>query len=119
MDAEIVAYQDEVGVRKSTVTEMPAFYERLRKAHDRAEKSRIWADIDLFQFEGEVYNSALLPAPFQRVLRQMEAVSPWVEKILGYQYLGLMNKPGSIAFAGSAASASLYSDYVNWRRAYL
>lgn len=119
MDVDIVAYQDEVGVRKSVAAETPAFYERLRKAHDRSGKARIWADIELFQFEGAVYNSALLPAPFERVLRQMEAVSPWVDKILGYQYLGLMNKPGSMAFAGSAASTSLYSDYVKWRKANL
>ena len=115
MDVDIIAYQDEVGVRKSKVTETAAFYEGLRKAHDHAQKARIWADIELFQFEGEVYNSALMPAPFERVLRQMEAVSPWVDTILSYQYLGLMNKPGSAAFAGSSASTQLYSDYVNWR----
>jgi hypothetical protein len=115
MDVDIVAYQDEVGVRKSKVTETSALYERLRNAHDRAQKARIWADIELFEFEGEVYNSALMPAPFERVLQQMKAASSWVEKILGYQYMGLMNKPDSVAFAGSAASARLYSDYANWR----
>jgi hypothetical protein len=116
MDVDIVAYQDEVGVQKSRVTETSAFYERLRKAHDRSQKARLWADIELFRFEGEVYNSALLPAPFERILRQMQAVSPWVDTILGYQYLGLMNKPGSVAFAGSAASTRLYEDYVRWTR---
>jgi hypothetical protein len=114
MDVDIVAYQDEVGVQKSKVTETAAFYEGLRKAHDRAQKAKIWADIELFQFEGEVYNSALMPAPFDRVLRQLEAVSPWVDKILVYQYQGMMNKPDSVAFAGCPESAKLYSDYRNW-----
>jgi hypothetical protein len=114
MDVDIVAYQDEVGVRKSKVTETSAFYEGLRKAHDRSQKAKIWADVEIFQFEGEVYKSPLLPAPFERVLRQMEAVSPWVDQILVYQYLGMMNKPGSPAFAGCQASTRLYSDYVNW-----
>jgi hypothetical protein len=101
-------------VRKSTVTETSAFYQGLRKAHDRAQKAKIWADVEIFEFEDEVYNSALMPASFDRVLRQLEAVSPWVDKILVYQYQGMMNKPGSAAFAGSPASTKLYSDYLNW-----
>lgn len=117
MDVDIVAYQDEVGVRKSKVTETSAFYAGLRKAHDRAQKSKIWADIELFEFEGAVYNSALVPALFSRVQKQIEAVSPWVDKILGYQYQGMMNKPDSEAFAGPAASTKLYLDYMTWLKA--
>jgi hypothetical protein len=70
--------------------------------------------MEIFEFEGKVYNSALMPAPFDRVLSQMEAVSPWVDKILVYQYQGMMNKPGSTAFAGCPASTKLYSDYRSW-----
>jgi len=114
MDVDIVAYQDEVGVRKSKVTETSAFYEGLRRAHDKSRKAAIWADVEIFEFENEVYKSALLPASFDRVLRQLEAVSPWVDKVLVYQYQGMMNKPGSAAFAGCAASTRLYSDYVSW-----
>jgi hypothetical protein len=114
MDVDIVAYQDEVGVRKSKVSETSAFYEGLRKAHNRASKARIWADVEVFEFEGKVYDSALLPASFERVQKQLEAVSPWVDTILIYQYQGMMNKPGSSALAGPPASTRLYSDYVSW-----
>ena len=114
LDVDIVAYQDEVGVQKSKVSETAAFYEGLHRAHARAQKAAIWADVEIFQYEGEVYKSALLPAPFDRVRRQLEAVSPWVETILVYQYQGMMNKPGSQAFAGSPASTVLYTDYMNW-----
>jgi len=116
MDVDIIAYQDEVGVRKSKVTETSAFYEGLRKAHDRAQKATMWADVEIFEFENEVYKSALLPASFGRVLKQLEAVSPWVDQILVYQYLGMMNKPGSEGFAGCPVSTQLYSDYMNWFR---
>lgn len=114
LDVDIIAYQDEVGVQKSTPDETPRFYEGLRKAHDRAQRVAIWADVEVFQFEGTVYKSALVPAPFQRVLRQLEAVSPWVDKILVYQYQGMMNKPGSAAFCGFPGSTVLHEDYVNW-----
>lgn len=116
MDVDIVAYQDEVGVRKSTVTETPAFYRTLRKAHDRAQKAKLWADVEIFQCQGVVYKSALMPGPFDRIKQQLAAVSPWVDKILVYQYEGMMNRPGSSAFAGCHASTRLYSDYMNWLR---
>ena len=114
LDVDIIAYQDEVGVRKSRVEETSAFYAGLRKAHDRARRGAIWADLEIFEFENVVYKSALLPAPFERVLRQMEAVSQWVDKILVYQYQGMMNKPGSRAFCGSPGSTRLYTEYTEW-----
>jgi hypothetical protein len=114
MDVDIVAYQDEVGVRKSKTTETPAFYEALKKAHDRSQKAKIWADVEIFEFEGADYDSALIPASFDRIQRQLAAVSPFVENILVYQCLGLMNKPGSVAMAGNPQSVDLYSNYVRW-----
>lgn len=114
LDVDIVAYQDEVGVRKSRTSETAKFYQGLRRAHDRSQKARLWADVEIFEFEGRVYDSALLPASFERVERQLEAVSPWVDEILVYQYLGLMNKPGSTAFAGNPQSTRLYTDYMGW-----
>jgi len=114
MDVDIISYQDEVGVRKSVPGETSAFYEGLRKAHDRAKRAAIWADVEVFEVEGIVYRGALLPGPFERIVRQLEAVSPWVDKILIYQYQGMMNKPGSTAFCGVPESAGLYSDYQRW-----
>lgn len=114
MDVDIVAYQDEVGVGKSKVTETSAIFERLRRAHNRAQKARMWADMEIFEFQDGVYNSALMPAPFERVRRQIEALSPWVDEILAYQVLGMMNRPGSQAFAGAPESTQLYADYRRW-----
>jgi hypothetical protein len=115
LGVDIIAYQDEVGVEKSRVEELPAFYEGLKKAHDRSLGAEIWADVEIFRFEGAVYKSALIPAPFERIKQQLEAASPFVEKILVYQYLGMMNKPDSEAFAGHPESTQLYRDYVKWK----
>lgn len=117
LDVDIVAYQDEIGVKKTRVGTAGQYYEALYKAHAKAGRARLWADMEIFEFEGDVYKSALIPASFERVLKQMEDISPFVENILVYQYEGLMNKPGSSAFAGHPNSVRLYSDYMNWLKA--
>ena len=76
-----------------------------------AGRSQLWADIELFDFEGIVYNSALIPADFERVKKQIENVEPYVDKILGYQFLGLMNPPESHSFAGNETSVRFYEEY--------
>lgn len=111
IDADIIAYQDEVGVRKSSPEETAAFYEALRQAHDRAGRSALWADMELFEFEGDVYRSALLPAGIERIRRQLESISPYVDIVLCYQYMGMMNRPGTRAFCGHPDSLRLYEDY--------
>jgi hypothetical protein len=114
LDIDIVAYQDEIGVKKTRVGTAGKYYETLYKSHQKAGRSRLWADMEIFEFEGEVYNSALVPAGFDRVLKQMDDISPFVEHILIYQYMGLMNKPGSIAAAGHPDSEKLYRNYMDW-----
>lgn len=111
LDVDFIAYQDEVGVRKTKVDRTKRLYEKLRVAHDKAGRSELWADVEFFDFEGIVYNSALIPAPFERVKKQLENVAPYADKILCYQYLGLMNPPDSKAFAGHDDSVSFYEEY--------
>lgn len=111
LKCDIVAWQDEVGVEKSTEYETGAYYAALRRAFDKAGGPALWADLEIFRFEGEVYESALLPADFERVRRQIEAISPYVDKILCYCYIGMMTKPGSIAKCGFEGGEKLYEDY--------
>ena len=112
LDVDFIAYQDEVGVRKTKVDRTARLFEKLRKAHDKAGRSELWADIELFDFEGMVYKSALVPAAFERIEKQIDNVSPYADKILCYQYPGLMNPADSDAFAGHPDSVRLYDRYV-------
>ncbi len=114
LDVDFIAYQDEVGVRKTKVDRTRRIFERLREAHDKAGRSELWADIELFDFESVVYKSALVPAPFERIEKQIENVAAYADKILCYQYLGIMNPEASAAFAGHSESARLYRDYKNY-----
>lgn len=112
LDVDFIAYQDEIGVEKTAVEESGFFFERLHKMHQKAAKSKLWADVEIFQFEGEIYKSAAIPASIERVVKQIEAVSPFVEKIFIYQYIGLLNKPDSPAFAGHPDSSILYKELI-------
>ena len=110
-DVDFIAYQDEVGVKKTKVDRTEKVFEKLRRAHDKAGRAELWADIELFDFEGMVYKSALIPASFERIKKQIENAAPYVDKILSYQYLGIMNPSDSKAFAGHQNSVKLYEDY--------
>lgn len=116
LDVDIIAYQDEVGCLRMSPDQSARAFETLRRAHDRVPQRALWADVETFAWEGPPNRpeSPLIPAPFERVRRQLEAVSPFVDKILIYQFQGLMNKPGSEAFAGHPDSIRLYNDYRAW-----
>lgn len=111
LNVDFIAYQDEVGVKKSTPRQTARYYKRLKKAHDKAGKSRLWADVEFFTFEGAVYRSALIPAPYERICRQLDAVEPYVDEILCYQYQGMLNAPDTKVFCGHKTSAELYKKF--------
>ena len=118
LEVDIIAYQDEVGCLRMSPAQSAVAFEKLRRAHNRAPQRALWADVETFAWEGppNQQTSPLIPAPFSRVKQQLEAVSPFVDEILIYQYQGLMNKAGTRAFAGHPDSTRLYADYDNWRR---
>lgn len=117
LDIDIIAYQDEIGVKKTKAGTAGKYFEALYKVHTKAGRSRLWADMEIFEFEKDVYASALVPASFERILSQMEDISPFVENILIYQYIGIMNKPGSIASVGHPEAERLYREYMEWLKA--
>lgn len=114
LDVDIIAYQDEVGVLKSTAEETPRYFERLRQVHDRVARIALWADVELFAFEGEPYRTPAIAATFSRILRQLESVSPYVETVLVYQYQGMMDRPGSVPFSDHTGTVELYTAYRQW-----
>lgn len=118
LDVDIVAYQDEVGCRRATPEGIAASYERLRRAHDKVPQRAMWADVEVFDWEGQpnLPASPLVPAPFERIKRQLEAVSPYVDVVTIYQYQGLLSRPGGRAATGHPRATKLYRDYVNWLR---
>lgn len=113
LGVDFIAYQDEIGVRKTKVEELDEIYARLSRLHDKAGVP-LWADVEIFEFEGDVYKSPLIPASLDRIQRQLAAISPYVEKLLCYQYHGLMNPPNSPQHCGHPDSIKLYQQYLGW-----
>ncbi|OGO90660.1 MAG: hypothetical protein A2Y17_02920 [Clostridiales bacterium GWF2_38_85] len=114
IDCDYIAYQDEIGVEKSTAEQTKKYFENLKFAHDKAGRAALWADVETFKFEGKVYHSALVAPEFERLKAQLESVSPYVEKILVYTYECTFNKPGTSAFIGDPNTTKLYTDYKNF-----
>lgn len=114
LDADIVAYQDEVGVKKTVPFFTRRKFRALRRAHNEPGTPELWADVELFTFEKQVYRSALIPADFNRIRRQLEAVSPYADEVLCYQYQGLFNRPGTSAFCGHPDSYKSYKELLDY-----
>ncbi len=116
---DFIAYQDEVGVRKTVVSELDAIYAKLYRLHKAAQALTsdapvLWVDTEIFEFEGGTYTSALIPASIGRITSQLDAVAPYVETVLCYQTHGLMNPPNSPQFCGCADTVKLWNDYMKY-----
>ena len=111
IDADIIAYQDEVGVKKLDVEHVAERFELLRRAHDRAGRAKLWVDLESFTFEGDVYRSPLIPAPIDRIEKQVDALAPLVDKIIMYTYQGVFQAPDSIARCGHPDAEKLHRQY--------
>lgn len=116
LDCDYIAYQDEVGVRKSTAEQTAEYFRGLKEAHDRAGRAKLWADLEMFEFAGDAYRSALIPAAMERIERQIASAAPYVDKLLCYAYPGLLYRPGSAAAYGGSEPARLYGEYESWRK---
>ncbi len=116
IDADAIAYQDELGVKKMPLAQLAERFEALARVHEKAGRASLWVDTEIFTFAGDVYRSALLPAPFERVKAQLEAVSPYVEKVIAYTCQGLMTVPDT-AYLGDYTHGvfALRDDYLRRR----
>jgi len=116
LDVDIIAYQDTVGCFAMDTDQSEKSFEILRKAHDKVPQRKLWADVETFDWEGKdnVKETPLIPATFERLERQLRAVSPYVDKILVFIFEGLFSNPDSIAFTGYGEAARYYKEYTEW-----
>ena len=118
LDCDIIAYQDCIGCLSNTFEGSARAFAALRKAHDAAGRSALWADVETFAWDNgaNILNSRLIPAPWERLKKQLEACSPYVDEILVFIFQGLLTDPDSPAYCGYEEAARLYRDYTGWLR---
>ncbi len=116
LDADIVAYQDTVGCYVMDTDQSKKAFETLRKVHDKVPQRALWADVETFDWEGpdNVRTTALIPAKFERLEKQLAAVSPYVDEIIVFIFQGLLSDPNSIAYTGYEKAGEYYNQYKEW-----
>ena len=119
LTVDIIAYQDEIGCvrERYPLTRLRENWKKLRAIHDRT-GIEMWANCESFAWEKGTNDrsSALIPAPFSRVLsQQVAATTGGAEKIVSFIFCGLFEDPSSPYQLGQPHwSAQAYKDYMAW-----
>lgn len=119
LTVDIIAYQDEVGcVRESyPLTRLRENWKKLRAIHDKVD-IEMWANCETFAWEKGTNDrsSALIPAPYSRLLsQQIAATAGGAEKIISFMLCGIYEDPSSPYQLGQPHwSAESWKDYMAW-----
>ena len=93
--------QDEVGCIRNElpVERSRAAFRNLAVAHSYPGTPTLWANVESFTWEGvpNFASSALIPAPFPRILSQLDAVTPYVENIITFTVEAIYQPPTNTA----------------------
>ena len=75
----------------------------------------LWSNCETFSFEpspdGRNY---CIPGDAARIERQIEMAAPLVEKLICYQYQGIMNRKSELVNIGHPGTDKLYAEYVRY-----
>lgn len=122
MGIDILACQDYGG--RSTDPE--AALDKVRRNADALQRHgdaarnagvEIWTNCELFDFEpGPDGRHRCIAGPMERIKRQIQIQSPLVDKVICYQYQGIMNRRTELVDIGTPASERLYDEYAAYRR---
>lgn len=69
--------------------------------------AHLWMDMEVFHFRTD---TALYPRPAEEIFAELDRFSNF-EKVLCYQFPGLLNSPASRRTPGGAETVKLYNDY--------
>jgi len=73
----------------------------------------LWTNCEVFSRQmGADGRPICIPAPIERVTEQIRLQAPEVEKVICYQYQGIMNRHTDLVNIGAPGAQKLYDDYV-------
>lgn len=72
----------------------------------------LWSNCEVFWLQGSPEGrSYCMPGPIERITQQIEMQAPLVEKLICYQYQGIMNRHTDLVNIGHPGTEKLYQDY--------
>ena len=121
MDMDILACQDyggrdnEIDKALELVGKNLAGLERARKVVDDVGVT-LWTNCEVFSRQwGPDGRPICIPGPIERIVEQLRLQAPVADKVICYQYQGIMNRRTELVDIGAAGTQELYDGY----RAYL
>lgn len=124
LNVDIFAYQDHAGfekVYKSLNFYVAAEgYELIKPLHEKLGQ-QMWVNCEIFEYTEKRADGRRIctPCEFERLERQLGVAAPVADKIITYQYQGLMNKRSELVNIGAPGTDALYAGYVQHRAKYL
>ena len=72
----------------------------------------LWSNCEVFNLDATPDGRTIcVPGPMERIQKQMEMQAPWVEKLICFQYQGIMNRHTELVNIGHPGTEKLYRDY--------
>jgi hypothetical protein len=120
LDLDIIAYQDHAGFMKvypdMDFRVAAQGFELIRPLHEKL-GIQFWVNCECFDFEKRPDGrNVCIPCEFSRLREQLLAAAVSAEKIITYQYQGIMNRKTPLVNIGAEGTQQLYDDYVNFIR---
>ena len=120
MDIDILACQD-YGGRPNDVDRALELVSRNLEGLERAQGLveevgvRLWTNCEVFSREwGPDGRPICIPGPIERIAEQLRLQAPLSEKIVCYQYQGIMNRHTQLVDIGTPGTQKLYDEYVTY-----
>jgi hypothetical protein len=113
MDIDVFAYQDHAGFNEDYEKAAKGF-EVISKIHHGLNQ-QLWANCEVFSFRKRPDGrNVCIPSEFERIRRQLLLSSQYADKIIIYQYQGIMNKMTDLVNIGHPDSQKLYGEYMHF-----
>lgn len=119
LNVDIIAYQDHAGFEKLypslNFNEAAEGYALLKPLHQKVGQ-QLWVNCEVFEYSEQRPDGRRIctPCHFERLQRQLRAAAPVADKIIIYQYQGLMNRRTDKVNIGGPGAEELHDAYLKF-----
>jgi hypothetical protein len=121
LNVDIFAYQDHAGFEKVyrnlNFYEAAEGYQIIKPLHQKLGQ-QMWVNCEVFEYTEKRPDGRRIctPCAFERLERQLAVAAPVADKLIIYQYQGLMNKRTPLVNIGGPGCDALHDAYAAYRR---